>query len=78
VSKQIAIIYAATQGWLDDVAVKDCRSFEAGLCKHLDLNGQDYTKALLEKQVLDEDVTEKLDQLLKSFKHQFIKEQEAK
>ncbi len=78
VTKQIAIIYAATQGWLDDVAVKDCLTFETGFYKHLDLNGQEYTKTLLEKKVLDDDVTDKLDQLLKSYKHQFIKEQEAK
>ncbi|MGA9751904.1 MAG: F0F1 ATP synthase subunit alpha [Acidobacteriota bacterium] len=78
VIKQIAIIYAGTHAWLDDLAVSECRRFEAGLYKHLDLNGQAWMDALREKKVLDETLTAQLDELLKSFKHQYVKEREAK
>jgi F-type H+/Na+-transporting ATPase subunit alpha len=36
VEKQIAIIFAATNGLLDDMAVEDCRAFEGELYKFLD------------------------------------------
>ncbi len=78
VIKQIAIIYAGTHAWLDDLAVSECRTFEAGLYKHLDLNGQAWMDALREKKVLDESLAAQLDELLKSFKHQYVKEREAK
>ena len=77
VVKQIAIIYAATHGWLDDLPVNSCRPFEAGLYHYLDLNGAEWMKLLREKRVLDEEVSGKLEQLLKEFKHQFKQEQEA-
>jgi F-type H+-transporting ATPase subunit alpha len=77
VVKQIGIIYAATHGWLDDLAVNKCRTFEAGLYHYLDLNGAEWMKLLREKRVLDEEVSGKLEQLLKEFKHQFKQEQEA-
>ncbi|MEW6756920.1 MAG: F0F1 ATP synthase subunit alpha [Acidobacteriota bacterium] len=78
VVKQIAIIYAATHGFLDDLEVKECRVFEAGLNRYLDLNGQAWADALMEKKVLDEPLKAQVEDLLKSFKHQYIKEREAK
>jgi F-type H+-transporting ATPase subunit alpha len=78
VIKQIAIIYAGTHAWLDDLPVNECRTFEAGLYKHLELNGQAWMDALREKKVLDETLAGQLDELLKSYKHQYMKEREAK
>jgi F-type H+-transporting ATPase subunit alpha len=78
VVKQIAIIFAATHGYLDDLEVKDCRVFEAGLNRYLDLNGQAWADALMEKKVLDDALKAQIEDLLKSFKHQFLKEREAK
>ncbi|MEW5763874.1 MAG: F0F1 ATP synthase subunit alpha [Acidobacteriota bacterium] len=78
VVKQIAIIYAATHGFLDDLEVKECRVFEAGLNRYLDLNGQAWADALMEKKVLDEALKSQIEDLLKSFKHQYLKEREAK
>ena len=75
VEKQIGIIYAATNGYLDDIPVQKCRDFEAGFFKYLDLNGQEYSKAVLEGKVLDENAKKLLDRLLSDFKHQFLGEQ---
>jgi F-type H+-transporting ATPase subunit alpha len=77
VVKQIAIIYSATHGFLDDIAVEKCRAFELGLYNFLDLNGQAWTDAVREKKVMDDALAGQLEQLLKEFKHQFLKEQEA-
>ena len=76
--KQIAIIYAATHAFLDDLQVNECRTFEAGLYKYLDLNGQAWMDVLMEKKVLDEEVTKQLEDLLKGYKHQYMQEREAK
>ncbi len=77
VAKQVAIIYAATHGLLDDVDVAECRTFEKGLYNYLDLNGQAWMDSLRDKKVMDDALAGQLDQFLKEFKHQFLKEQEA-
>ncbi len=78
VVKQIAIIYAGTHGYLDDLEVRECRAFEAGLHKYLDLNGQAFMDGLREKKVLDDALKGQLEDLLKAYKHQYLKEREAK
>jgi F-type H+-transporting ATPase subunit alpha len=78
VVKQIAIIYAGTHGYLDDLEVRECRVFEAGLHKYLDLNGQAFMDGLREKKVLDDALKAQLEDLLKAYKHQYLKEREAK
>jgi F-type H+-transporting ATPase subunit alpha len=77
VENQIAIIYAATHAYLDELPLDACKDFEDGLYNYLDLNGQEFKKNLLEKKVLDDDVQGELDRLLKEFKHQFMQEREA-
>jgi F-type H+/Na+-transporting ATPase subunit alpha len=77
VVKQIAIIYSATHGFLDDIAVEKCRAFEKGLYNFLDLNGQAWMDTVRDKKVMDDALAGQLEQLLKEFKHQFLKEQEA-
>lgn len=74
VVKQIAIIYAATHGWLDDLQLEECRAFEEGLYHYLDLNGEDFMKSLMDRKVLDEDLTRQIDELLKVYKHGFLQE----
>ena len=77
VAKQVAVIYAGTRGYLDDLAVAQCRPFEKGLYDYLDLNGREWIDALVEKRVLDDALTGILDSLLKEYKHQFLAEQGA-
>ena len=78
VVKQIAILYAGTHGWLDDLAVTQCRAFEKALYHYLDLNGQEWMEGIRQKKVLDETLTAGLEQLLKEFKHQFAQEPDVK
>src|SRR5215467_840167 len=54
VEKQIAIIYAATKGLLDDLAVEDCRAFEAELYKFLDNSKPGVLQAIRDKKALDD------------------------
>jgi len=77
VVKQIAIIYAATHGYLDEIEVAKCRAFEKGLYNYLDLNSQVWMDTVMDKKVMDDALAGQLDQFLKEYKHQFLKEQEA-
>jgi F-type H+-transporting ATPase subunit alpha len=75
VAKQVAIIYAGTRGYLDDLTVAQCRPFEKGLYNYLDLNGQDWIDDVSEKEVLDDALAARLETMLKECKHHFFKEQ---
>jgi F-type H+-transporting ATPase subunit alpha len=72
VEKQVAIIFAATKGLLDDIAVEDCRAFEAELYKFLENAKPAILTAIREKKVLDDalqtDLRGAIDELKGRFK----------
>src|ERR1700748_3653044 len=47
--QQVAIIYAGTNGFLDDLKIEQIRAFEDGLYKYLDTAQTDLLKAIIEK-----------------------------
>ena len=69
VEKQVAILYALTRGFLDDIPVKDIRRFEAEYLAWLDLN----QKALLDHIVTtkelpsDDDFSSAINEFKKTF-----------
>ncbi len=72
VEKQVAIIYAGTKGFLDDLALSQIADFEAGLYEFLDAQGENGVLALIrERKKLDEDTTSALEDALKTFKERF-------
>ena len=71
VEKQIAIIFAANNGFLDDLRVSECRAFEAGLNKFLDDRHPGTLAAIAEKQKLDDDLTKELSQAITNFKEEY-------
>jgi len=71
VERQIVMIYAGTNGYLDDLAVEDCLRFEQELYKHLDLNHQDLLKTIVEKGSLDDDLKARMKKTLVDFKDEF-------
>ncbi|MCR4336703.1 MAG: F0F1 ATP synthase subunit alpha [Candidatus Omnitrophica bacterium] len=68
VTKQIVIIYAAVNGYLDDVPAGKVTDFEAKLHDALDANYGDFVKVLQERKALTDDVKKGLDRILKEFK----------
>jgi F-type H+-transporting ATPase subunit alpha len=54
VEKQVAIIFAGTNGLLDDLEVEDCRPFEAELYKFLDNSKPAILAAIRDKKVIDD------------------------
>ena len=71
VEKQVAIIFAGSNGYLDDIPVEDIRRFEAELYQFLDNSRPEALAAIREKKQLDDDVKGKLTEALKEFKGQF-------
>jgi F-type H+-transporting ATPase subunit alpha len=71
VERQVIIIYAGTNGMLDDIEVQDVRAFEADLYKFLDLRHKDLLADIISKQALDDGIKAKLATAFEGFKAEF-------
>ncbi|MFP6906811.1 MAG: F0F1 ATP synthase subunit alpha [Verrucomicrobiota bacterium] len=71
VEKQIAIIYAGTNGYLDDIPVAAVQRFEAEFNQALDSKYAHVTKAIKEEKAMSEKIKEDLSEALKDFKRTF-------
>jgi F-type H+-transporting ATPase subunit alpha len=71
-NKQVAIIYAATQGYLDKVPVDAVRRYEMEFYQYCDTEGAEILQRLA-KDALDDDLRGKLDALVKQFTEHFHK-----
>jgi F-type H+-transporting ATPase subunit alpha len=71
VEKQVAIVYAATKGFLDPVPVENLRRYEEGLHRFLETSYPTVLTTLAEKKILDDDLRAKLDEALKDYGQQF-------
>ena len=79
VEKQIAIIFAGTNGFLDDLKVDQIRAFEDGLYKYLDGSQAALLGDIVSKKTLDDDLKNRLKAALKEYKESFVAEhQDAK
>ena len=68
VEKQVAIIFAANEGFLDDLAPDDCRKFETGLYDFLDTRHPDTLVRVREEKKLDDSLTAALKEAIAEFK----------
>jgi len=71
VEKQVAIIYAGGNGYLDDIPVEDVRRFEAELYKYLENSRPEILPGIRDKKQIDDELKGKLNDALKAFKGQF-------
>jgi F-type H+-transporting ATPase subunit alpha len=78
VEKQILILYAGGNGWLDDLAVEQCLPFEAGLYRFVENGHQDLIDEIRTKGALDDEIKSKLNAVLKDFKQRFVAGSAAK
>ena len=73
VEKQVAILFAGGNGYLDDVAVEDVRRFEAEFYQFLDNSKPEVLQAIREKKELNDNIKKQLNEALKEFKEQRFK-----
>jgi len=71
VAKQIALIYAGTKGFLDDIPVADVLRFERELYEVLDSTSAEWVRKLHEKKALTDEVKAGLEALINEFKRTF-------
>jgi F-type H+-transporting ATPase subunit alpha len=71
VEKQIAIIFAVTNGYLDAVPVERCGDYEQKLYDHLDLHHADLLEKIRSVRKLTDEVAEGLRGALDAFKEPF-------
>jgi F-type H+-transporting ATPase subunit alpha len=74
VEKQILIIFAGGNAYLDDLAVEDCRTFETELYRWIDGARPELLAEIREKKILDDALREKLHAALREFKERFVAE----
>lgn len=72
VELQVAIIYAATNDYLKDVAVADVRAYEKELYEYLQNYENDLLETIRTTGMLDGETTEKLDAALVAFTAKFL------
>jgi F-type H+-transporting ATPase subunit alpha len=72
--KQVMIIFAGTNGYLDDLKVEDIHGFEEGLYKYLDAGQSQLLKDIIEKKTLDDDLKNRMKAALKEYKENYLAE----
>jgi F-type H+-transporting ATPase subunit alpha len=71
VDDQIMVIFAGTQGFLDDLPVEAVKSFEDGFLRYIRAEKQDLKKEIMEKKALDDDLKAKITEAVTAFKKTF-------
>ena len=71
VERQVVTIYAATNGYIDDLPVAAVKRFELELSRFIENRHPDMYQEILSKRQLDDAVKTKLNGVLEEFKKQF-------
>lgn len=71
VQKQVAILYAATQGFLDEIPLNRVKAFEEGLLVHLESNARDALDEISKSKVLSDETKVKINKAIEGFKATF-------
>ncbi|MFB3140242.1 MAG: F0F1 ATP synthase subunit alpha [Candidatus Acidiferrales bacterium] len=77
VEKQIIIIFAGTNGYVDDLPASQCGAFERALYDFLDTSQAGLLQSIREKKTLDDALRNELHKVLKEFKQRFTAEHAA-
>src|SRR6188472_1784114 len=71
VERQVAILFAGTNGYLDNIPVSEVRSFETELFKFIETGYPQMFTGIAEKKQLDDQLKSALDGAVKEFAHDF-------
>ena len=70
VEKQVVIIYAATKGFIDPVAIEDVRRYELDLYRFLETRHARVLTTIAEKKIIDDESKAALEAALTEFGRQ--------
>jgi F-type H+-transporting ATPase subunit alpha len=71
VEKQVTIIFAGTNGLLDDLEAADCRPFEQYLYRFLDASAATLLQKIREKKTIDDEIKSELHKVIDEAKKRF-------
>jgi F-type H+-transporting ATPase subunit alpha len=71
VEKQVLIIYAGTNGYLDQVPVSDVGAYETELYRTFELRHSGILKGIADKKQIDDELKAQINAALKEFSQQF-------
>ncbi|NWF99235.1 MAG: F0F1 ATP synthase subunit alpha [Nitrospirae bacterium] len=71
VDDQIIVIFAGTQGFLDDLPLEAIKPFEEGLLRYVRSEKPEIKKEIMEKKALDDDLKAKMTEAITAFKKTF-------
>src|SRR6187455_891649 len=71
VEKQVAIIFAGTNGYLDNIALGDLRTFEAELYTYLETMAPGVLRGIAEKKQLDDEIKGAMNAAIKEFSSEY-------
>ncbi|HXB23033.1 MAG TPA: F0F1 ATP synthase subunit alpha [Candidatus Solibacter sp.] len=75
-SRQILIIYAGTNGFLDDLPVEQLHDFEVELYKYVESMNAKLLDTIMTKKILDDALKADVEKTLKEFKQRFVGERQ--
>jgi F-type H+-transporting ATPase subunit alpha len=71
VERQVVILFAGMNSYLDDLPLSQVRPFEAGLLRYMDQKASIVLRRLKEQKTLDAELEKELHEAIKTFKAQF-------
>ena len=75
-SKQIIIIFAGTNGYLDDLEIEEIRAFESELLKYVESMNPKLLDTIMQKKTIDDALKADIEKTLKEFKQRFVSERQ--
>jgi len=75
--REVMIVFAGTQGFLDDLPVEECRKFEQELYRFIDNAHRDIWNEIREKKALDDTLRNKIKSAIQEFKTRFVADLKA-
>jgi F-type H+/Na+-transporting ATPase subunit alpha len=70
-ANQVLIIYAASQGYLDDIELESVKDFEVGLLEHFASKSPECIKEIEDTGNIGDDLAEKMNKTIEAFKKSF-------
>jgi F-type H+-transporting ATPase subunit alpha len=77
IEKQILIMFAGTQGFLDDLPIEQVRKFEEELYRFADNAHRALLAKIVEKKALDDALRGEIQAVIQEFKDRFVAEHSA-
>jgi F-type H+-transporting ATPase subunit alpha len=72
VERQVLIVYAASNGYLDDIELDQCAQFEKDLNQYFDVHHKELLDSLGGKAGLNDEIKSSMNEALSTFKEQFV------